>query len=374
MRNTLIIAALTLLLIACLEIVTRLAFPEFSGHIHSNSQSFGQKFYLAKNPTMRVPAPDYDPSFEKPLIIVLGDSVSQGYGAAYEDIYWEKAQRLLKLQLGEQAPTIVSLSYIGNNLNDSVRVLRNFLNQHPNAIVDKVIYQFNYNDILPENYSREAVDALKIREDNRAKANATSTSNPSRPNPTPRQLSFSEKMAAWRYEYLNHSVLFRLTQHYAGRLARKTSGTCEVRGIDALGPYTWSYGSAPLLAESEQLWAQFAVGLSDLLQTTKKLKATLSVLVSPLLFHVDTEGKHPYYNHLNYDFSCARIDASARLRHVADQLSISIVDPTEYIRTSFNNRLKEGNFAPFFFTADDNHLTPLAASLMGEYLYSAIRK
>ena len=374
MRNTLIIAALTLLLIACLEIVTRLAFPEFSGHIHSNSQSFGQKFYLAKNPTMRVPAPDLDPSFEKPLIIVLGDSVSQGYGAAYEDIYWEKAQRLLKLQLGEQAPTIVSLSYIGNNLNDSVRVLRNFLNQHPNAIVDKVIYQFNYNDILPENYSREAVDTLKIREDNRAKANATSTSNPSRPNPTPRQLSFSEKMTAWRYEYLNHSVLFRLTQHYAGRLTRKTSGTCEVRGIDALGPYTWSYGSAPFLAESEQLWAQFAVGLSDLQQTTKKLKATLSVLVSPLLFHVDTEGKHPYYNHLNYDFSCARIDANARLRHVADQLSISIVDPTEYIRTSFNNRLKEGNFAPFFFTADDNHLTPLAASLMGEYLYSAIRK
>lgn len=374
MRNTLIIAALTLLLIACLEIFTRLAFPEFSGHIHSSSQSFGQKFYLAKNPTMRVPAPDYDPSFEKPLIIILGDSVSQGYGAAYEDIYWEKAQRLLKLQLGEQAPTIVSLSYIGNNLNDSVRVLRNFLNQHPNAIVDKVIYQFNYNDILPENYSREAVDKLKIREDNRAKANATGTSNPSRPNPTPRQLSFSEKMTAWRYEYLNHSVLFRLTQHYAGRLTRKTSGTCEVRGIDALGPYTWSYGSAPFLAESEQLWAQFTAGLSDLQQTTKKLKATLSVLISPLLFHVDTEGKHPYYNHLNYDFGCARIDASARLRHVADQLHISIVDPTEYIRTSFNNRLKEGNFAPFFFSADDNHLTPLAASLMGEYLYSAIRK
>lgn len=374
MRNTLIIAALTLLLVACIEIVTRLAYPDFIGHIHSNSQSFGQKFYLAKNPTMRVPAPDYDPSFEKPLIIILGDSVSQGYGAAYEDIYWAKAQRLLRLQLGDQTPTIVSLSYIGNNLNDSVRVLRNFLNQHPNAIVDKVIYQFNYNDILPENYSREAVEALKIREDNRAKANATGTSNPSRLNPTPRQLSFSEKMTAWRYEYLNHSVLFRLTQHYAGRLARKTSGTCEVRGIDALGPYTWSYGSAPLLAESEQLWAQFAVGLSDLQQTTKKLKATLSVLVSPLLFHVDTEGKHPYYNHLNYDFSCARIDASARLRHVADQLSISIVDPTEYIRTSFNNRLKEGNFAPFFFTADDNHLTPLAASLMGEYLYSAISK
>ena len=374
MRNTLLIATVTLLLIACLEIVARLAYPEFSGHIHSNSQSFGQKFYLAKNPTMRVPAPDYDPSFEKPLIIILGDSISQGYGAAYEDIYWAKAQRLLKLQLGDQTPTIVSLSYIGNNLNDSVRVLRNFLIQHPNAIVEKVIYQFNFNDILPEYYSREAVQALRIREENRAKANAISPPNPNRPSPAPRQLSLSEKMTAWRYEYLNHSVLSRLTQHYAGRFARKTSGTCQARGLDALGPYTWSYGSEPFLAESEKLWAQFAVGLSDLQQTTAKLRATLSVLVSPLLFHVDTEGKHPYYNHLKYDFSCARIDPSEHLRNIATRLKISVVDPTEYMRTSFNNRLKEDNFAPFFFTGDDNHLTPLGASLMGEYLYSAISK
>jgi hypothetical protein len=373
-RNTLIIAALTLLLVACLEIVARLTHPEFIGHIHSNSQSFGQKFYLAKNPTMRVPAPDHDPSFEKPLIIILGDSVSQGYGAAYEDIYWAKAQRLLRLQLGEQAPTIVSLSYIGNNLNDSTRVLRNFLIQHPKAIVEKVIYQFNFNDILPEYYSREAMQALKIREENRATANAVSPPNISHPSPAPRQLSLSEKMTAWRYEYLNHSVLFRLTQHYAGRLARKTSGTCQARGLDALGPYTWSHGSEPFLANSEELWAQFAVGLSELQQTSKKLKAELRVLVSPLLFQIDTEGKHPYYNHLNYDFSCAHIDPNERLRHIASRLEISVVDPTEYIRTSFNNRLKEGNFAPFFFTADDNHLTPLAASLMGEYLYSAISK
>ena len=370
----LLIAGFTLLLIACLEIVARLTYPEFIGHIHSNSQSFGQKFYLAKNPTMRVPTPDHHPSLEKPLIIILGDSVSQGYGAAYEDIYWAKAQRLLRLALGEQAPTIVSLSYIGNNLNDSTRVLRNFLIQYPNAIVEKIIYQFNFNDILPEYYSREAMQTLKIREENRARANAISSPNPNGPKPAPRQLSLPENMTAWRYEYLNQSVLFRLTQHYAGRFARKTSGTCQARGLDALGPYTWSYGSEPFLTESEDLWAQFAVGLSDLQQTSRKLQAELSVLVSPLLFHVDTVGKHPYYNHLSYDFSCARFVPSERLRHIASRLDISVVDPTEYIRTSFNNRLKEGNFAPFFFTADDNHLTPLAASLMGEYLYSAISK
>ena len=374
MRHYLVIAALTLLLVGCLELAARLAYPEFIGHIHSSSQTFGQKFYLAKNPTMRVPTPNYDPSFEKPLIIILGDSVSQGYGAAYEDIYWTKVQRLLTLQFGDQAPTIISLSYIGNNLNDSTRVLRNFLIQHPNAIIKKVIYQFNFNDIVPESYSREAVQALKIREANRAKANEISPPGPERSSPAPRQLSLVENMTAWRYEYLNRSVLFRLTQHYAGHLARKTSGTCKARGLDALGPYTWSYGSEPFLAESEQLWAQLAVGLSELQQTTDKLQATLSVLVSPLLFHVDTEGKHPYYNHLNYDFNCARIDARERLRKVASQLKISVVDPTEYIRTSFNSRIREGNFAPFFFTADDNHLTPLAAGLMGEYLYSAISK
>jgi len=373
-RNSLNVVALTLLLMVGLEVVARLAYPEFRGHIHSSSESFGQKFYLAKNPAMRVPTQGDDPSFQNSLIIILGDSVSQGYGTAYEDIYWVKVQRLLRLQLGDQASTIVSLSYIGNNLNDSARVLQNFLSQHPNAIVDKVIYQFNYNDILPENYSRTSIEALKIREENRTKANAINPPNPNRPSPASRQLSFSEKMTAGRYEYLNHSVLFRLTQHYAGRLARKTTGTCQARGLDALGPYTWSYGSEPFLAESEELWVQFAVGLSDLQQTTNKLRATLSVLVSPLLFQIDTQGKHPYYNHLNYDFSCAHIDPSDRLRNIANHLQIPAIDPTEYIRTSFNNRLKEGNFSPFFFSADDNHLTPLAASLMGEYLYSAISK
>ncbi len=60
-------------------------------------------------------------------------------------------------------------------------------------------------------------------------------------------------LTAWRYKYLNQSVLFRVSQHYAGQLARKTTGTCLDRGLDALGPYTWSFGSTAYLNESNAL-------------------------------------------------------------------------------------------------------------------------
>ena len=39
------------------------------------------------------------------------------------------------------------------------------------------------------------------------------------------------------------------------------------------------------------------------------------------------------------------------------------------MRAAFESRLREGNFTPFFVTADENHITPVAATLMAEFLY-----
>jgi hypothetical protein len=293
---------------------------------------------------------------------------------AYEDIYWAQLQRRLDLRLGARAPQIVSLSYGGNNLNDSRLAVQRFLAAAPNSNITKIIYQFNFNDILPDAYGRLALqesgrpDAVKSTghyPQNDTKIGSSYTHG------TPQLL---KSLTRWRYEYLNHSVLFRVSQHYAGQLARKTTGTCDKRGLDALGPYTWSFGSAKYLDESNLLWDSFANALTDLKEVSAVTNAQLRIFISPLVFDIDPAGKHPHFNHLNYDFSCARINASERLHAIAHKLSIPIDDPTAYMRSSFEQRIKEGNFTPFFFTADENHVTPVAATLMAEYLEARLER
>ena len=49
-------------------------------------------------------------------------------------------------------------------------------------------------------------------------------------------------------------------------------------------------------------------------------------------------------------------------------LDIKIYDPAPELKRSFESRLEEGNFTPYFFTADDNHFTPIAASYIAEVI------
>jgi len=74
-----------------------------------------------------VPHPDYISNLNKPLVLILGDSISHGYGKAYEDIYWVRLQRLMQLELGDNAPEFISLSYYGNQLSDSMTELQSFI-------------------------------------------------------------------------------------------------------------------------------------------------------------------------------------------------------------------------------------------------------
>ena len=135
----------TLVLFGFAEVVARLVFPEFEGQVHSASKTLGKNFYLTENPPIRIPTKNYALKIEKPLVIILGDSISHGYGMAYEDIYWVRLQQMLKLELGEQAPEFLSLSYYGNNLQDSVVQIEKYLKQHEKLELKEIIYQFSNN-------------------------------------------------------------------------------------------------------------------------------------------------------------------------------------------------------------------------------------
>lgn len=377
----------TFLFFAGLEIAARLWFPEFRGQIHSAEKTLGMNYFLSKHVPGRVPYPDYLNNLDKPLVLILGDSISHGYGQAYGDIYWVRLQHLMQLELGPKAPEFISLSYYGNNLNDSANELKKFIQKHEGVKISEIIYQFNFNDIVSEAYSRASLhkepevaltSPSKVVEPSNSKDHApaltnyknvtASTSTDASEFNVPRNDWF-KKLSLWRSEYLNYSVFLRVAQHYAGATVRKKSGTCEDRGLDALGPYTWTLGSRKYAKESEILWKNFAEALSELVSMAEERHIKLSIVISPLLFDIDTVGLHPYYNYLNYDFSCATINPRERLSSIAKKLGVSVYDPTQFIKNSFDVRTKEKNFTPFFFTADENHITPLVSSLMADYLY-----
>jgi hypothetical protein len=385
-KNILASLLATILFFSVLEIAARLMFPEFRGQIHSAEKTLGMNYFLSKYVPGRVPYPEYLNNLNKPLVLILGDSISHGYGQAYEDIYWVRLQRLMQLQLGEQAPEFISLSYYGNNLNDSTNELKAFFHKHQGVKVSEIIYQFNFNDIVSEAYSRTGLHqesgaavsssakvAEPIKDLDTAALSTHSTVNESK-GTEKKELNLSrddwfKKISLWRSEYLNYSVFLRAAQHYAGSIVRKKSGTCEDRGLDGLGPYTWTFGSRKYAKESEILWQNFEEALSQLVSMAEQRHIKLSIVISPLLFDIDTVGIHPYYNYLNYDFSCATISPTERLRSIAKKLGVNLYDPTQFIKHSFDVRLKEKNFTPFFFTADENHITPVVSSLMADYLY-----
>lgn len=354
--NLLRIALVNLLVLVGLlgtaEVASRLAFPEFAGHIHSDTRTLGRQVWRAQvgDHSVRVPAPDHVPDMSRRAGIVLGDSISQGYGTDYEDIWWVQAARLLNI--GSDRPiTFVALAAYAANAGDSLARLEEALAARP-VDVDLVLYQFNLNDVNP--HDRAAIQ--------RTPAGASAAT------------GWAVTLARWRYEHLNRSVFLRVVQHYGGQLARNTSGTCESRGLDALGPYTWTYGSRPLKDEAEREWKAFEQRVEVMSTASKGAGARFAILVSPLVFDVDTRGLHPHYNHLNLDFSCATIEPRQRLQALAKRLDAQLIDPAGHLRAGFEARVAEGNFTPFFFTADENHFTPVAARYVAEFLAAALRQ
>ena len=157
-------------------------------------------------------------------------------------------------------------------------------------------------------------------------------------------------------------------QHFGGQLIRKTSGSCEKRGRDALSFYTWTFGSKGYEEDSNLYWKEFENQLISVNETAKKLNATFTVVIIPLVYDIDTKGLHPHFNHTNLDFSCATIDPRVRLAEISARHGIKLLDPTKFMRERFEARVKEGNFTPFFFTADENHITSTASGYLADFL------
>ncbi len=326
------------------EIICRLTFNEFKNNIHSPTITYGKyvfftDFYGYKSRTSNTPQ-ETTKNLNQDLILILGDSITGGYGHAYQDIWYNQLDRLLNIK--KMSYDFKTAGDFGNNFVDNISNGIDLINKLEKEKLRpyKVIYQFNFNDLYP--YTRESF-----------KEN---------------QNDLFLKFAKWRYEHLNKSVFARVLQHYFSILRKNTSGSCEDRNYDALGTYTWTFGSKSQHKESIELWQNFEKNISDFNKFLTNKNIKFEIFMAPILFQIDLKGRHLHYNHTNLDFNCATIDPIKRIEQITDENNIYLYNPINYVRKMFDERLQDQNHEPFFFTADSNHFTPIVSRYIAEFI------
>jgi len=318
-----------------LEIVSRLVYPEFTNNVHSPSISRGININFASDEdnifrTRSLHKRHSQTSFGKDIII-FGDSITGGYGTAYEDIYWRKMQRMLNLS-SKESYNIFTWTNYGYNSGDLSQKVKNALNtftKKPNLI----IYQFNFNDIFP--FTQKDLQTGNDRTDKKFSNLLIKN-------------TLFKNFAKFRYEHLNSSTFVRVLGNKIGIWMRSINDSCEEKNYYALGEYTWSHGSKAFNESSEKLWETFETHLKEFNKFANQLGVEFIVLVSPILFDVDPNLEQ-HTDTLLKDFSCATIFPRQRLQKLSQKIGFQLVDPLDYIKKGYENRLKEKNFTPFFF-------------------------
>lgn len=320
------------------ETITRAWWPEFVTGRNDEVTSRGKRriYGEIRGVPARLPSQGWEPEGGLRRLVFVGDSITEGHGLAFEDTYYGVLGRLVHAAAPQAGLVLETAAVQGSNYQDNLDRIRR-LEIGPG---DVVYYQFNFNDIVP-------VDRETLRKDRN---------------------SLAARFHRFRVEVLDRSAFLRVAQHLGGWLKTRTSGTCEERGVDALGPYTWTFGARPFRAEAERLWADFSSRLRRAAEHVRSRGGDLRLLLVPILYHVDREGFHVRYNYLNRDFSCATIDPHERLSAIAEELGLGVIDAEPTLRRGFLRRIEEGNPENFYFPADDNHINAIGSQYVAEAL------
>ena len=359
-KNLLFQISIILIFFIILEIISIKLFPEYSANqlyigkhkfdeskttaVSKNQNQFFEKF---KGFNTRTDLTESNMRFNEnyKTIWVFGDSVSNGYGLKYTDTFFYNLKK--SLNSIQKQFNVFSVSDYGNNLDNVYEIIIN--NDQIFQENDYLIFQFNYNDILPQSYLDKGLGRVKT------------------------EVSFFRKFVSnfdtIRYNYLHRSTFFRVLTHYASVLRRKTSGSCESRDLDALGQYTFSYGSKKYYKESISAWNNFEQKISKLQLLTTERNLNFIVLISPISLQVPG---HKKLNFHNYDLNCSFIDGREKILQILDRNKIDFADPLDLFKDYANLDIKENNFEPLFFEYDTNHPNAKGNLLMSISLFETI--
>ena len=333
--------------LSILEIGARLLFPELTGIIHSSSFTRGKKMHSQPYYGFSIPRVSSAHEFYSPkesIFLVFGDSITNGYGQSYNDIYWQRMQRKYDLAHKEKDPlTFLPLSLMGNSANDSFELLDQFVRTAGNHKFKYIMYQFNFNDISP-------INKEEIRQQAR---DSTAT-----------------KYKLFLYSKLSRFALFQALHIFSQNLRKATKLNCEALGLEAMGEYTWTFGHPNFTKEANLLWLSFEKKIERWARSSVSSNSQQYIFISPTFYDVVPERKKQDTGlQLSKDFSCATIKPRKRLLQIANKYNIKILDPAGYLRQNFEARLADENPASFFFPNDDNHFNALASEYISDYLY-----
>jgi lysophospholipase L1-like esterase len=339
----------------CIEIFCRIFFKDYNDNnifydknkFHRISKGF-DSFYkytdITKEFKFRVKDKDSELMFNEQIrsIWFVGDSVTNGYGVEYEDTYWQTVKRGLDKK--DLNFNIYSVSSYGANYNEISSILDTMFKNYGKQN-DIFIYQFNYNDILD------------ILEDNNLENNDIQ-----KPSDLIRNKLIRNTQEV-RYKYLNHSTFFKILQHQASKIPYKTKGTCETRGIDALGPYTYAYFGKSFEKISQKLWNDYFAGIKKLNLIANEKKIKFYILISPISLQIKN---HEKINKLNYDLGCSTVNARTYLISFLKKNYINYIDP-------YNNFQNEAsNFNILFHNFDENHPNKNGHKIIGQTILKVL--
>ena len=288
-------------------------------------------------------------------IFIFGDSVAGGFGVNLQDTFFYHAENLLnKNFFNKDTIKIYSISRFGDNFRHMQKGIKNM-----SQILKKndiILYQFNFNDIVPVNY-------------------APSNFTPG-PEPAKIRIYFNDL----RKSLLNHSSFFRLLQHKAGNFKWKLQKIsiknliikqelfrkCGNLGFSSLGQYTYSYGAKQFEDESNKIWDQFEKELITLNEFLKSKELKFAIIISPISLQIP---HHEKINHRELNFDCSTIDARKKIAEIVNKQSIDLIDPTDDFIRYAEITNQNDNINLLFHPYDTNHPNEFGHLLMGKKLY-----
>jgi len=359
-----------------LEIISRAFFHELSNnHIHktiSENESISKNIHAFTENfdgfAIRKSNKIYDKKINYDRVYLIGDSVSGGYGLKYIDTFFSIAEDMLN-NSSLNKKRFFAIGNYNNNIFDNYDIINDNINKFSKD--DYLMFQFNFNDLNFNNFAKyftsnqsESVvldkgETSNVNNLNREDKEFISSNFDNYYNESIQSNIFFKllytiriKTQKIRASYLNHSGFLRVMQHYAGIFSRNTSGSCEDRKFDALGQYTYTFGSIGFEKESEILWKIFENFIYEMNNVAKKNNINFVILISPISLLVDY---HDHINHTNLSLDCATIDAHKRLIAILKKNNIEYIDPLDKFNSFAQASFNEKNQLNLFHNFDTNH-------------------
>ena len=358
-----------------LEVISRAFFNELSNNSIHKTINKNEKIsksiytYIENFDSFRIRKSNkiYDKKINFDRVYLIGDSVSGGYGLKYTDTFFSMAEDMINAS-SLNKKRFLSISGYNNSIFDSYEIVNDNMNKFFKD--DYLMFQFNFNDLNFKNFEKsftlrkpksvvldkgEALNEINLNsEDKELILNDFENYNENLSDNIIYKLlsTIRNKTRVLRSKYLNHSGFLRVMQHYAGIFSRNISGSCEERKFDALGQYTYTFGSIGFEKESEILWKIFENFLYEMSNYAKKNNINFVILISPISLLVDY---HDHLNHTDLSLDCATIDAHKRLIAILKKNNIDYIDPLDkfnsFVKSSFNAK----NQLNLFHNFDTNH-------------------